>query len=144
MREKYSRIPRLKREMKLKKVKNLRRRYLEEAKLEVEEKKETEAQSCLDRIWYSLSCSARFDRVIIANPIPQQPCGALSFSFDFPLSLENSEFVYNDGDDAAEPRANWNKRTRERKRKSNRRCWIRIGWVRLRGPPPTITPPVFS
>lgn len=44
-------------------------RYLEEEKLavEVEEKKETEAQSCLDRIWYSLSCSARFDLVIIAN-----------------------------------------------------------------------------
>lgn len=39
---------------------------LEEEKLEaVEEKNDTEAQSCLDRIWYSLSCSARFDRVII-------------------------------------------------------------------------------
>lgn len=33
--------------------------------LEVEEKKTAEAHSCLDRIWYSLNCSARFDRVII-------------------------------------------------------------------------------
>ena len=42
---------------------------LEEARLVVEEKKETEAQSCLDRIWYSRSCSAKFDRVIILpNP----------------------------------------------------------------------------
>lgn len=44
--------------------------YLEEeVRLEeVEEKKETEAQSCLDRIWYSLSCSAKFDLVIILSP----------------------------------------------------------------------------
>ena len=41
-------------------------RYLGEVKLEVEEKKETEAQSCLDRIWYSLNWSAKFDRVIIS------------------------------------------------------------------------------
>jgi hypothetical protein len=39
--------------------------YLEELILEAEEKKETEAQSCLDRIWYSLNWSAKFDRVII-------------------------------------------------------------------------------
>jgi hypothetical protein len=38
--------------------------------LEVEEKKETEAQSCFDLIWYSLSCSARFDLVIIASSPP--------------------------------------------------------------------------
>lgn len=46
--------------------------YLEEeVRLEeVEEKKETEAQSCLDRIWYSLSCSAKFDLVIILSPSP--------------------------------------------------------------------------
>lgn len=36
-----------------------------DVRLEVEEKKETEAQSCFDRIWYSLSCSAKFDRVIM-------------------------------------------------------------------------------
>lgn len=42
---------------------------LEEVKLEVEEKKEKDAQSCLDRIWYSLNCSARLDRVIISNPL---------------------------------------------------------------------------
>jgi len=40
---------------------------LDEEKLEVDEKKETDAQSCFDRIWYSLSCSARFDLVIIAS-----------------------------------------------------------------------------
>lgn len=39
--------------------------YLVDVKLEVEEKKETEAQSCFDLIWYSLSCSASFDLVII-------------------------------------------------------------------------------
>lgn len=38
---------------------------LEEGRFEVEEKKETEAQSCLDRSWYSLNCSARFDLVIM-------------------------------------------------------------------------------
>lgn len=43
-------------------------RYLEDEILEVEEKKETEAHSCLDRIWYSLNCSTRFDRVIMAEP----------------------------------------------------------------------------
>lgn len=43
-------------------------RYLEDVILEVEEKKEAEAQSCLDRIWYSLNCSTRFDRVIMAAP----------------------------------------------------------------------------
>lgn len=31
---------------------------------EVEEKKDAEAQSCLDRIWYSLSWSAKLCRVI--------------------------------------------------------------------------------
>lgn len=41
--------------------------YLEEGRLEVEEKNDTEAQWCLDRFWYSLNCSARFDRVIIAS-----------------------------------------------------------------------------
>lgn len=41
---------------------------LEDEILEVEEKKETEAHSCLDRIWYSLNCSTRFDRVIMAEP----------------------------------------------------------------------------
>lgn len=88
------------------------RRYLEEVKLEVEEKKETDAQSCLERIWYSLSCSARFDRVIIANPFdspttPTHLCRSrvLSFAFD-PPSLENSEEFANDGDGdvVAEPR----------------------------------------
>lgn len=44
---------------------------LEEVRLEVEEKKETEAQSCFDRIWYSLSCSAKFERVIILMPLPR-------------------------------------------------------------------------
>lgn len=41
------------------------KQYLEEGRFEVEEKKETEAQSCLDRSWYSLNCSARFDLVIM-------------------------------------------------------------------------------
>lgn len=36
-----------------------------EDKFEVEEKKETEAQSCFDRIWYSLNWSTKFDRVIL-------------------------------------------------------------------------------
>lgn len=40
-----------------------------EVKLEVEEKKEAEAQSCLDRTWYSLSCSAKLCRVIISLSI---------------------------------------------------------------------------
>jgi len=61
--------------------------HLEEEKFEVDEKKETEAQSCLDRIWYSLSCSARFDLVIIAflcsdSPI-SQPKQILLFSVDW-------------------------------------------------------------
>lgn len=41
--------------------------------LAVEEKKEKEAQSFFDRIWYSLSCSARFERVIISPPPPVPP-----------------------------------------------------------------------
>jgi hypothetical protein len=40
----------------------------------VEEKKETEAQSCFDRIWYSLNCSARFDRVIMAPTLSLKRC----------------------------------------------------------------------
>jgi len=54
---------------------------LEEGRLVVEEKKETEAQSCLDRIWYSLNCSARFDRVIMA------------LSLSLSLSLELRELI---------------------------------------------------
>lgn len=54
---------------------------LEDAILEVEEKNETEAQSCLDRFWYSLNCSARFDRVII-------------FAFDFAfVSRPRARFI---------------------------------------------------
>lgn len=43
---------------------------LDEEAAEVEEKKETVAQLCFDRTWYSLSCSARFDRVIMAALLP--------------------------------------------------------------------------
>lgn len=41
---------------------------LEEPKLELEQKRETEAQSFLDRSWYSLNCSASFDLVIMPAP----------------------------------------------------------------------------
>ena len=56
-------------ELQKRNAKEKKKRYLEEGRLAVEEKKETEAQSCLDRIWYSLNCSARFDRVIMARSL---------------------------------------------------------------------------
>lgn len=53
---------------------------LEVVRLEVDAKNETEAQSCLDRSWYSLNWSAKLDRVIMASLF-------LSLPFDLKLCL---------------------------------------------------------
>ena len=74
-------------ELQKRNAKEKKKRYLEEGRLAVEEKKETEAQSCLDRIWYSLNCSARFDRVIMARSLSL----SLSETLLFSLSLSRAE-----------------------------------------------------
>lgn len=101
----------------------------------MEEKKETEAQSCLDRIWYSLNCSARFDRVIIANPY---------------LSLESTSFVslsrnvsevVNKEDDRGRQRETQTNRKKERQNRAREKMKrFRFGFVLLlRGPSLTVT-----
>lgn len=78
-------------ELQKRNAKEKKKRYLEEGRLAVEEKKETEAQSCLDRIWYSLNCSARFDRVIMARSLPLSL--KHSYSLSLSLALELREVI---------------------------------------------------
>ena len=80
-------------ELQKRNAKEKKKRYLEEGRLAVEEKKETEAQSCLDRIWYSLNCSARFDRVIMARSLSLSLSLSeiLLFSLSLSLSLSRAE-----------------------------------------------------
>ena len=77
-------------ELQKRNAKEKKKRYLEEGRLAVEEKKETEAQSCLDRIWYSLNCSARFDRVIMARSLSLSLSLSLKYSYSLSLSLSLS------------------------------------------------------
>ena len=78
-------------ELQKRNAKEKKKRYLEEGRLAVEEKKETEAQSCLDRIWYSLNCSARFDRVIMARSLSLSLSLSEILLFSLSLSLSRAE-----------------------------------------------------